>query len=121
MGTLKIFGAETDRIINCDDKFKQELVEKDLIHYDPTPNKWTYFETETHLVLEVIRDEVAEKPIPQDSWLGMTLQEIIDGYKDGDDEALDGDSVDILSNIIKAKINLQEGNITHEEYLKLYF
>lgn len=44
------------------------------------------------------------------------LQPIIDEYKDGDDTPLDWDSVDELAYIIKAKINLQEGNLTPEEY-----
>lgn len=49
------------------------------------------------------------------SWIEQLLP-IIEEYKDGDTEALDGDSVDVLCNIIKAKINLQEGNITEKEY-----
>lgn len=53
-----------------------------------------------------------------ESWIEQ-LMPIINEYKDGDDEALDGDSVDKLCNIIKAKINLQEGNITNEEYEKI--
>jgi len=47
------------------------------------------------------------------------LQPIINEYKDGDDEALDGDRVDDLCKIIKAKINLNEGNCTKEEYDKM--
>lgn len=50
-----------------------------------------------------------------ESWIEKLLP-IIEEYKDGDTEALDGDSVDVLCNIIKAKINLQEGNITEKEY-----
>jgi hypothetical protein len=50
-----------------------------------------------------------------ESWIKKLLP-IIEEYKDGDTEALDGDSVDVLCNIIKAKINLQEGNITEKEY-----
>ncbi len=51
-------------------------------------------------------------------WLKMTLSDIIEEYKGGDDieEPLDGDDVDDLVKIIKAKINLHEGNITQEEY-----
>lgn len=49
------------------------------------------------------------------SWIEQLLP-IIEEYKDGDTSPLDGDAVDALCNIIKAKINLQEGNITLEEY-----
>jgi len=52
------------------------------------------------------------------SWIEQILP-IIDEYKDGDDEALDGDEVDRLCDIIKAKINLHQGNITEEEYESL--
>jgi uncharacterized membrane protein len=52
------------------------------------------------------------------SWIEQLIP-IITEYKDGDDEALDGDEVDRLCDIIRAKINLQEGNITDEEYNKL--
>lgn len=48
------------------------------------------------------------------------LTPIIIEYKNGsEDEALDGDDVDRLCEIIKAKINLHEGNITDEEYLNI--
>ena len=50
-----------------------------------------------------------------ENWINQ-LQPIIDEYKDGDDEALDGDEVDRLCDIIKAKINLHEGNLTEAEY-----
>lgn len=50
-----------------------------------------------------------------ENWIDQLLP-IIDEYKDGSDEPLDGDSVSKLSKIIEAKINLQEGNITEEEY-----
>ena len=49
-------------------------------------------------------------------WINHLLP-IIEDYKAGDTEPLDGDEVDRLCEIIKAKINLQEGNITHEEYI----
>lgn len=49
------------------------------------------------------------------TWTEQLLP-IIEEYKDGDNEPLDGDDVDRLCEIIKAKINLQEGNITEEEY-----
>ena len=51
-------------------------------------------------------------------YLDLTLLEIIEDYKDGDSTPLDGDEVDSLCVIIKAEINLQEGNITEEEYEK---
>jgi len=47
------------------------------------------------------------------------LMDIIKEYKDGSEEALDGDEVDRLIEHLRNKINLQEGNITEEEYLKL--
>lgn len=49
-------------------------------------------------------------------WLNMSLLEIIEEYKEGDSTPLDGDEVYRLTQIIKAKINLQEGNILEEEY-----
>ena len=42
-------------------------------------------------------------------WIDQLLP-IIEEYKDGG-EALNGDEVDSLCSIIRAKINLQEGNI----------
>ena len=51
------------------------------------------------------------------SWIEQLLP-IIAEYKDGSDEPLDGDEVDRLCHIIKAKINLHEGNITEAEYEK---
>ena len=41
---------------------------------------------------------------------------IIEEYKDGAFEKLDVNDVDNLCKIIKAKINLHEGNITQKEY-----
>jgi hypothetical protein len=46
------------------------------------------------------------------------LNKIIDDYKDGDKSPLDGDETEHLSKIILAKLDLIEGNITEEEYLK---
>jgi hydroxymethylpyrimidine pyrophosphatase-like HAD family hydrolase len=46
-------------------------------------------------------------------WINY-LRPIIKEY--GENELLDSDDVDNLVNIIKAKINLHEGNITEEEY-----
>ena len=50
-------------------------------------------------------------------WIDQLLP-IIEEYKDGG-EPLDGDEVDDLCSIIRAKINLQEGNITDAEYQRL--
>lgn len=52
-----------------------------------------------------------------ESWIEQLLP-IIEEYKGSADEnePLDGDEVDDLCKIIKAKINLHEGNITQEEY-----
>ena len=50
-----------------------------------------------------------------ENWIKQLLP-IIEEYKIGSDEPLDGDEVDSLCHIIKAKINLQEGNITEFEY-----
>ena len=50
-------------------------------------------------------------------WIDQLLP-IIEEYKDGG-EALDGDEVDSLCSIIRAKINLQEGNITDAEYERI--
>jgi len=47
------------------------------------------------------------------SWIEQ-LQPIIKEY--GDNEPLDGDDVDRLVEIIRAKINLNQGNITDHEY-----
>lgn len=45
------------------------------------------------------------------------LRLIIEDYKAGNDEPLDGDEVDKLVDWLRLKINLLEGNITWEEYL----
>lgn len=53
------------------------------------------------------------------SWMNLTLEQIILEYKDDYEEgniSLDGDEVDDLICILRAKINLHEGNITQEEY-----
>lgn len=55
-------------------------------------------------------------------WYDLTLSEIIWEYRGGgyeDNEPLDGDAVEDLVGILKAKINLFEGNITQEEYNKI--
>lgn len=52
-----------------------------------------------------------------ENWITQ-LEPIILEYRGGndDDEPLDGDDVDRLCEIIKAKINLHEGNCTEHEY-----
>lgn len=50
-----------------------------------------------------------------ENWIKQLLP-IIEEYKDGNNEPLYGDEVDDLIEIIRAKINLQEGNITEGEY-----
>ena len=47
------------------------------------------------------------------------LQEIIDIYNDGVDEALDGDDVDRLVKHLRNQLNLMQGNITNSEYREL--
>ena len=47
-------------------------------------------------------------------WIDQLLP-IIEEYKDGG-EPLNSDEVDSLCSIIRAKINLQEGNITGAEH-----
>ena len=56
-----------------------------------------------------------------ESWIEQLLP-IIEEYRGGavsfvndENEPLDGDEVDNLGKIIKAKINLHEGNITQKE------
>lgn len=54
-----------------------------------------------------------------ENWIKQLLpiiEEYKEDYKDDNVEPLDGDDVDNLVEIIRAKINLQEGNITEEEY-----
>lgn len=48
-----------------------------------------------------------------ENWITQ-LQPIIDEYGEG--EPLDGDDVDRLVEILRAKINFNQGNITEEEY-----
>ena len=47
------------------------------------------------------------------------LWEIIEIYKSGSDEPLDGDEVDKLIEHLRNQINLNEGNITQREYEEL--
>lgn len=46
---------------------------------------------------------------------------LIEVYKNGSDEPLDGDEVDLLVSSIRNSINLNEGNITQEEHTELEF
>ena len=45
------------------------------------------------------------------------LEHIIQDWKDGSGESLDGYEVEILTNLIRDKINFMEGNCTLSEYL----
>ena len=47
------------------------------------------------------------------------LQSIISEYKEGYTDALNGDEVDVLTEHLRNEINLNEGNITQAEYIKL--
>ena len=49
------------------------------------------------------------------NWIEQLLP-IRNEYMEGSDEPMDGDDVDNLINIIRAKLNLHEGNITDFEY-----
>lgn len=50
-----------------------------------------------------------------ESWIKQ-LEPIITEFKDGDTEPLSRNDVDRLAEIIRAKINLHEGNITERDY-----
>jgi len=52
------------------------------------------------------------------SWIEQ-LYPIIEEFKDGDEDALDGDAVDELIEKIRNELNLHEGNITQREYDEL--
>ena len=60
---------------------------------------------------EIYLNGVVSKP--KSDWLDMTLSEIVAEY--GENEPLDGDAVDKLTELIKAKINLFQGNTTEKE------
>ena len=47
---------------------------------------------------------------------GDLVYEIIQTYKDGSPEPLDGDETERLAHIVLAEMDLIEGNITNEEY-----
>lgn len=49
-------------------------------------------------------------------WLDE-LQTIIDDWTEGVDEPLDGDDVDVLTEVIRSKLNFMQGNITLDEYM----
>lgn len=55
-----------------------------------------------------------------ESWIKQ-LEPIIKEWKGVDEESLDGDSVERLTEIIEAMINLSEGNITEEEYNEILY
>ena len=59
-------------------------------------------------------DKLFEQVVLEDGWMAF-LESIILEYR-GSDEPLDGDEVERLVQIIEAKVNLHEGNITFEEY-----
>ena len=47
------------------------------------------------------------------------IADIILEYKDGSEDPLDGDDVDRLTEHLRNRLNLFEGNITDEEYEQL--
>ena len=49
------------------------------------------------------------------NWIEQLIP-IMKEYMDGDDEPMDGDAVDDLCVILRAKMNLHQGNITEAEY-----
>ena len=68
--------------------------------------------------------QVADRPAPPpeadrfvNAWTNQ-LKQIIDDYKDGNTDPLDGDEADRLGDILRLKINMMEGNMTEEEYLR---
>ena len=62
----------------------------------------------------VREDKSLSSSVRPSGWIEILLP-IIEDYRDGG-EALDGDEVDSLCSILRAKINLHEGNITETEY-----
>ena len=54
------------------------------------------------------------------NYLNYPVNDLIADYKDGNiDELLNENEVDSFLDILRAKINFQEGNITEKEYNKL--
>ena len=49
----------------------------------------------------------------------IEIRKILKIYKEGSKEPLDGDEVDALTEHIRNRINLTEGNITEKEYAEL--
>lgn len=47
------------------------------------------------------------------------IYNLIEEYKQGNNEPLDSDEVEVLINILRLEIDLNEGNITEQEYNKL--
>lgn len=70
--------------------------------------KATTATTETQL-------NAANEPVETGTWID-TLQPIIKEWQDDESDPLDGDAVERLCEIIKAKINLQQGNICEQVY-----
>ena len=72
-------------------------------------------------VLKYITIET-EKGIKDNQEYDEALYEILDEYTNGnwENETLDGDEVDRLTEFLRAKLNLINGNITQEEYNKLF-
>jgi len=54
-----------------------------------------------------------------ESWIKQLEPIILEYRGEADNEKLDSNAVDRLCEIIKAKINLHEGNITESEYEKI--
>jgi len=57
------------------------------------------------------------KEKPQNFAWAEELSSILFDWKEGSDEPLDGDEVDRLAEVIRAKLNYMEGNCTWDEYL----
>ncbi len=72
-------------------------------------------------VLKYITIET-EKGIKDNQEYDKALYEILDEYtnENWENETLDGDEVDRLTEFLRAKLNLINGNITQEEYNKLF-
>ena len=51
-------------------------------------------------------------------WIDQ-IRPLISVFMDGADEPMDGDDVDKFMEIIRAKVDLNQGNITDEEYEKI--
>ena len=61
-----------------------------------------------------LKSQASPLSLSEQPWINQ-LQTIIHEYRGGD-ESLDGEGVDRLVEIIKAKINLHEGNLIEPEY-----